>query len=252
MEKDFLEIILVKMVAVIPTLAENPSVTISSIQNQTVKVSKTLVAIGSMKLYEELSSRNLLDVEYTYVRPDFRQPLGVRVTVALNTILAGESVQKYDYIMKTDADAQLPRRFIEENLKENADCCGGSGYAMIIKVSSFMKVFGGRFPEVAADDTYLGLEFMRRGYIFKDWRLPPASMRKPHHSYRHQFIWGAELYKMGYEPIHVLARIREHRREILTACAYVSAMLKRTRKYELASWVFNAQIRRILYGKHSD
>jgi glycosyltransferase involved in cell wall biosynthesis len=239
----------VKIVVVIPTLDEDTSKTIRSIQDQTVKASKILVAVGSKKLYERLSTGKSAGVQYFYVQPDFRQPLGKRVAIALNTILAKANIREYDYILKVDADATLPKHFIEENLKENADCLGGSGYAMLITVSAFLEVFNGKFAEVAADDTYLGLAFRRRGYLVKGWRVPPMLRKKRPHSYRWYLTRGAEMYKMGYEPIHVLERLRGDRRGVLYSLGYISAMFKRAEQYALAPWVFRTQTRRLIYGK---
>ena len=39
------------------------------------------------------------------VRPDFRQPLGKRVAITVNTILAKDNIKEYEYILKVDADA---------------------------------------------------------------------------------------------------------------------------------------------------
>jgi hypothetical protein len=122
---------------------------------------------------------------------------------------------------------------------------------MLIKVSAFLEVFNGRFAEVAADDTYLGLEFRMRGYLVKVWRVPPMLRKKRPHSYRWYLTRGAEMYKMGYEPVHVLERVRQDLRGILYSCGYASAMFEGVKKYDLAPWVFRAQIRRLIYGKSS-
>jgi len=238
-----------KIVALIPTLDEDANTTIRSIQNQTVKISRILVAVGSRKLYEKVLTAKSTGVQYVYAQPDFRQPLGKRVAIALNTILTKVNIREYEYILKVDADVTLPRHFIEENLKENADCLGGSGCAMLIRVTAFLEVFNGKFPEVAADDTFLGLEFRRRGYSIKGWRVFPILRKKRPHSYRWYLSRGMEMYKMGYEPLHVLERMREDQRGILYNCGYALAMLKRVKKYDLAPWVFRVQIRRLIYGK---
>lgn len=122
---------------------------------------------------------------------------------------------------------------------------------MLIKVSAFLEVFNGKFAEVAADDTYLGLEFRRRGYLVKDWRVYPMLRKKRPHSYRWYLTRGAEMYKMGYEPVHVLERVKVDRKGILFSLGYALAMLERVEKYDVASWVFRVQIRRLIYGKVS-
>jgi len=52
------------------------------------------------------------------------------------------NLEDYDYLLRVDADIILPKRFIEENLKAEADYVGKAGYCMLIKVSPFLKVFG--------------------------------------------------------------------------------------------------------------
>jgi hypothetical protein len=93
---------------------------------------------------------------------------------------------------------------------------------------------------------------MRKGYSVRDWRVRPTLMKKPRHSYRHYFTWGAEMYKMGYEPVHVLERIRWDWKGILYSWGYVSAILKRIQKYEFAPWVFKAQTQRLVHRKKRD
>jgi len=244
---------LTKILAVIPTLADDPTETIKSISEQTVKVSKILVAVGSKELYEKLTSKNLNGVEYFYVKPDFREPLGKRVATAINTVLAKENLREYDYLLKVDDDVVLPKRFIEENIEINADYVGGSGYAMILKVSSFLKIFNGKFAEVAADDTYVGLKFLHRGFLVKQWRcLPVLVLNRPPHSYRHFFSRGIEMYKLGYEPIHVFERIRWDRRCVFSILGYFTAMLKGIERYDFANWVLKTQIKRLIYGKQRE
>jgi hypothetical protein len=240
-----------KIVALIPTLDEDANTTIRSIKNQTVKTSRILVAVGSRQLYEKLSTAKSTGVQYVYAQPDFRQPLGKRVAIALNTILTKVNIREYEYILKVDADVTLPRHFIEENLEENADCLGGSGCAMLIRATAFLEVFNGKFAEVAADDTFLSLEFRRRGYSVKGWQVFPILRKKRPHSYRWYLSLGTEMYKMGYEPIHVLERMRWDRRGIVYSIGYGLAMLKRVKKYDIATWVFRAQTRRLIYGKDS-
>ncbi len=52
-----------------------------------------------------------------------------------------------------DADTILPSRFIEENLKTGARCVGKAGCAMLLDMSCFIKVFGGKFAEIGAEDS---------------------------------------------------------------------------------------------------
>ena len=101
-----------KILAVIPTLADDPSDTIKSLTKQTVKVSKILVAVGSWKLYQKLISNGIGIAEYFYVKPYFKDPVGKRIAVALNCLLSKVRLEEYEYLLRVDADTILPNLFI--------------------------------------------------------------------------------------------------------------------------------------------
>jgi len=145
-------------------------------------------------------------VEHIYVEPNLHEPLGKRIVIALNHALSKACLEDYDYLLRVDADVMLPKRFIEENLKVKADCVGTAGYAVLLKMNCFIKVFNGQFPEVAVEDTYIALKLLSLGYSVKPWVLPPILKRKSGtcHSWRYHFIRGVEMYKLGYEPLHVV------------------------------------------------
>jgi len=222
-----------------------------SILQQTVKVSKIVVITGSPELSRSLSCQSSDVVEIVYVKPNMDDPLGKRIATALNIALRRVNLEEYDYMLRVDADAILPSGFIEKNLKANADYVGKVGYAMLLKASSFLKVFNGKFAEVGAEDSYVGLKFLRQGYQVKRWLCPPVLMRKSgqHHSYRYYFTRGIEMYRLGYEPIHVLETLRRDLRNIFNILGYALAVLKRIERYDFAHWVFRTQLRRLVYGK---
>jgi len=249
-----------RILALIPTLNDDPIKTVESILKQSVAVSKIIVIVGGKELYKKLMSSSLERTEYIYVKPDFSQPLGKRVGAAINIALVKGNFKEYDYILKVDAEVTLPRDFVEENLREAPDFVGSGGFAMLFKISSFLKVFGGRYPEVMADDTYLSLYLLYKGYTVKRWRRAPdaAVRKKTHHSHRHHFNTGTEVYRLGYEPVHVLLILRgilqdvfKGRIEIarvLPIFGYFSAALRRIERYEFAPWIFRMQVRRLIYG----
>ena len=76
---------------------------------------------------------------------------------------------------------------------------------MLIKVSTFLRLVNGKFhPD--CDNSYLELKFMKEGASVVPWNVKPTHMFKkgtPHElTY---FLYRGELmYKLGYEPIHVL------------------------------------------------
>jgi exo-beta-1,3-glucanase (GH17 family) len=67
--------LLPKILAIIPTLEDDPTDTIRSILYQTVQVSKIVVVVGSWELYKKMHTADRV-TEYVYVRPNFRDPLG--------------------------------------------------------------------------------------------------------------------------------------------------------------------------------
>jgi len=242
-----------KIVALIPTLRDNPTRTVESILQQTVKVSKIIVITGSQELCRSLSCQGSDIVEIIYVKPNMDDPLGKRIAVALNIALRRVDLERYNYILRVDADATLPRGFIEKNLKANADYVGKAGYAMLLKGSSFLKVFSGEFAEVCAEDSYVGLKFLHQGYQVKQWLCPPVLMRKSgkHHSYRYYLTRGIDLYRLGYEPIHVVERLLHEFRNIFSILGYALAVLKGIERYEFACWVFRTQLRKACLWKNN-
>lgn len=241
-----------RVLVLIPTLNDDPSDAIESVMKQTVSPSKILVAVGSKELYQKLVTQPHADiVEYVYVKPNLREPVGLRVAKALNVLLSRVSLREYDYLVRVDADTILPPRFIEENLKLNADYVGKAGYAMILKIESFLKFLGGRFAEIAAEDTYVGLKLLSKGCRVESWILPPKLKRKSGsgHSWRYFYIRGIEMCKLGYEPIHIIERLRWDFRYIFAIAGYIVAILKRVRRYDVAHWVLRAQLRRLFRGR---
>lgn len=202
-------------------------------------------------MYQKLISNGIGSAEYFYVKPDFKEPVGKRVAVALNYLLSKVRLEEFEYLLRVDADTVLPNSFIEENLKADADYVGKAGYAMLLKMDCFIKFFGGRFVEVGAEDSYIGLKLLSQGRSVKSWILSPKLKRKSGapHSWRYYFTRGMEMYKLGYEPIHVIEVIRRDARNLFTIIGYATAILKRVKRYDTAYWVFKAQLKRLLYGK---
>ncbi|HUU88381.1 MAG TPA: glycosyltransferase family A protein [Candidatus Glassbacteria bacterium] len=178
---------------------------------------------------------------------------GKRIATAINIALNQVNLHEYDYILRVDADTILPPRFIEKNQKANADYLGGSGYAMLLKVSPFLKVFNGKFAEVGSEDSYVWLKFLHQDCSVKGWVCPPKLIRKSgqHHSYRYYYNRGKEIYKLGYEPIHVFERVIHDFRNTFSILGYFLAIFSRVKRYDIVYWVFRAQIMRLFYGKQT-
>jgi glycosyltransferase involved in cell wall biosynthesis len=233
-----------KILAIIPTLEDDPTDTIRSILNQTVKVSKIVVVVGSWELYKKMRAADRV-TEYVYVRPNFRDPLGKRVATALNQALSTINLKEYEWLLRVDADTLLPCRFLEENLDANADCVGRAGYAMLLKTESFEKFFNGRFVEVAAEDSYVILKLLSVGRVVKRWKSQPLIKKRKHHEWRYYYVKGIEMYKLGYEPLHVIETMFHDIKNVFTLLGYFIALVKKCGRYEFANWVFRTQLRRI-------
>lgn len=241
-----------RILAVIPTLDDDPTETIDTIMKQTIRPERIIIAVGSKKLYEKLvASSKYKDVTISYTEPNYKEFVGKRVAVALNNSLSNVNLEEYDWLLRVDADALLPSNFVEENMKADADYVGKAGYAMLIKMKTFIKVFNGRFAEVGAEDSYIGLKLMSLGFDVRRWLLSPKLKRKSgsHHSWRYYFMRGKETYRLGYEPLHVAEHIRYDLRNIFELLGYFVALFKHDMKYDIARWVFGAQLKRLVYGK---
>ena len=215
-------------------------------------IAKILVAVGSKELHRKLISTKKGDfIEFHYVKPNFQDPVSKRVAAALNVVLSKVRLEEYDYLLRVDADTVLPRRFLEENLKVNADCVAEGGYAMLIKVSSFIKYFNGRFAVVEAEDSYIGFKLLSRGRIVKSYVLPPKMTRKSgaYHSWKYYFERGIARYKFGYGPIHIIGSPYRDIRNVFAILGYFFAFLKRMERHDFARWVFKTQFKRLLKGK---
>ena len=131
---------MVKILTVIPVLNRYSEKTIESLLEQTIKPSKIIVAAGHPSICEECSSHG---IECYFVKPNFTEHTGIRMTKAMNFALKFLNLNDYDFILKVDDDVVLPPNFIERCLKLDADCVGGSGCAQMFKINTFIDLFNG-------------------------------------------------------------------------------------------------------------
>ncbi len=122
---------------------------------------------------------------------------------------------------------------------------------MLLRMDCFIRFFGGRFAEVGAEDSYIVFKLLSVGRSVKPWILPPKLKRKSgaHHSWRYFFIKGVERYKLGYEPIYIIASVRRDIRNVFIVIGYVTALLRRTKRYDTAYWLFRRQLKRLVFGE---
>jgi hypothetical protein len=240
-----------RILAIITTLNEDPSETINSICYQHEKIN-VVVAVGSKPLFTCLSKTIRPDIEIILVPPDLTQTIGVRLGMAINAVLKKKDVSVFKYILKIDADVILPKNFIYANMKSGADLTGRFGFCMLLRVSSFVKLLEGKWPEVTTEDTYLEHLYSSQGYVVTDFILPPIIKRRAgsHYSWLSQYERGISWYKLGYEPFHAIIGsvidFRSNPRILFAFFGYATASIKRTKRYSFAVWLFRKQLKQLL------
>ncbi|MCW4035373.1 MAG: hypothetical protein CW716_00070 [Candidatus Bathyarchaeum sp.] len=120
--------------------------TVESINRQTCPVSKLVIA-------------NKPFPEFKYI--------GERAGMAMRDALSKECLDDFTHILRVDGDTVLPKNFVEESLKSNADLVGCGGYAQLLTVSVFKDLFAYIYPVDFAEDTVIS----------------QAVIRSPHHVY---------------------------------------------------------------------
>jgi len=171
-----------------------------------------------------------------------------KVSKALNDGLSHLHLKDFDYLLRVDSDTVIPPNFLEENLKGEPDLCGGAGYAMIIKVSTFERVMEGRFHPLS-DDSYTSYKFMEKNCRVSKHRVKPKLLRRSGSSHGVMYFLnrGKAMFKHGYEPFHVLSSFRWEWKNIVCLFGYVLALLKNERKFDTASFVWHKQVRRLFH-----
>jgi hypothetical protein len=240
-----------RILAVIPTLNDDPEDTIESIKAQDVKVSKIFIGVGSRKLFKELISKTSQNVEFVYVKLDFRQSSGARIGHTINTALAGAKLEDYDYLLRVDADTTLPRHFLTANLKVKADMVGRFGFAVLLKTYPFIKLLKGRWPELFGEDTYVVQTYLSNGYRVMNYALSPILKRKSgaFYSWQEQYLRGVSYYKLGYEPLHAFGLsvdVISNRKNLFVFLGYTGSIMRRMKQYEFARSIFKMQIHQLV------
>jgi len=205
------------------------------------------------------------DFNLAVLKSVFQQSVPVDVIVLLPKKISGETVvekvskvlndglqhiklEDFDYILRVDSDTVLPPSFLEENLKGKPDLCGGAGYAMVIKTSTFLRIMKGKFHP-KSDDSYTCYKFMKENCNVGKNRVTPILLRTSgkHHGITYFFNRGKAMYRLGYEPFHVLASFRWALGNIFAVFGYFAALLKREKKFDVADFVWRKQVRMLLF-----
>jgi len=214
------------ILCLMPALKEdlNPEC-LDNLNNQTVKVNRTLIISTRFK----------------------NAPLQVKVATALNEGLKQVNLDNYDYILRMDGHTILPLNFIQYALNKQCDMFGNVCYAMLIKTSVFQKLMGGYFhPE--SDETYLTHKFTIEGYTVSGYDdLTVKHPKNPHGKLDHNWT-GQILYRLGYEPLHILHIILRNPNwiSLYVAQGYFIALIARKRKFDVASKIWSHQISRLI------
>lgn len=168
-----------------------------------------------------------------------------RVAQATNNALSHIRLEDFDYILKANIDVILPTNFIEMNLRNNPDFCGIS--EQLIKVKPFIELCNGKvFSQ--SDDTYQRLLFKLHGLKVTKSQTPLIRRRSgAKHGLNYFVLRGINIYQLGYEPLHFFADmifdVKEDVRNIVCLFGYALACLRQQKKFDIASDVWNHQIR---------
>ena len=163
-----------RVLAVVPTLREDPRRVLRLLLNQSLRPELIIVVAGSSSLAKFLT--NILSAEegfsekvkVIYMKPELAEHVGVRVGKAINHVLNNIDLRKYDFLLKVDADVEMPLNYLERCLKLGADLVG-LGPFMLVKMEPFLKLLSGRWPEVPTDDAYVMMCFKAAGLRIAPW-----------------------------------------------------------------------------------
>jgi hypothetical protein len=169
-----------------------------------------------------------------------------KISYIVNEWLATVRLEDYDYLLRVDADTVLPANFIEGNLTGDFDVVG-YGPAQLIKVSSFIKVMGGRMhPD--HDDGYPLVKFKQAGLKAQStYFVEPVIQRQPgFHQGATYFVGQGELhYRYGYDPVGELLVVfgkykRYHPFGVFYLVGYFKALLTHKSRFDVAGPILSA------------
>lgn len=231
-----------RVLTVIPTLRDYPSVTDDLAQERDVEIVVAIVS-SSRVLYEFLSRHGKSSAMIFYVEPSLREHVGVRVGKAINYALRHFDLRDFDYLLKIDADVRLPPGYIKRCILLNADLVG-MGPFMLVKTEPFLKYLDGKWPQTSADDAYIKLKFQSLGLkVYGELPGLVENRRRGGGDWRYYYFRGIDDYRMGIDPILeaiiVLRLVRGRRRllPLFTLLGYVAALVAGEERYDFAPFV---------------
>jgi hypothetical protein len=125
---------------------------------------------------------------------------------AINHELNNIDLHKYDFLLKVDADVAMPLNYLEKCLKLEADLVG-LGPFMLVKMEPFLKLLGGRWPEIPTDDAYVMMCFKAAGLRISPWPEGLVLKRKAEGSWRYYYYRRIYDLKIGFDPINELFQL---------------------------------------------
>ena len=237
-----------KLLVMVATLRDDPVKLIESLDRQGDVVTVIGIVCGSSEFAEMLRSRyaRMTNIHVLYLKPDLSQLLGQRIAAALNFGFEHFDLDDYDYLLRIDADSVVPDGYILRNLPGDKQYVTGHTSGILIKMESFSKLLGGRYPVENCEDAILSLRLTLHGFEnITTERIILLRVGGGGKDWRYWYQNGNLLYRIGAEPLHFafgsLMRVLEERQplrvfQILGCFVY---MIKRVKKLEdVAPWVY--------------
>ena len=156
-------------------------------------------------------------------------------------------IEKFDYLLRVDADTILPKDFIEKNIA-SGNRAMGYGYAQLIEVKSFIKCMDGKFnPE--HDDGYIIEKFKFCGVSASwDYVVKPILKREMgnHHGSEWFLAQGELKYKYGWEPLSlgIYAFKNFGVYTIFEILGFFNALFKRKKRFDVAVKIMERQFQK--------
>jgi len=175
-----------KVLSLVLAFRTPPTSTVKSLLRQSIPADIIVIAAYP----EALRGLPCKKIKCYVVEPKLDLCVGKRVSDAINRILGKVDLDEYDYLLKIDDDVILPRDFLEKNLINRRQYeIIGRGYSMIIKIETFLRLFGGKWPYLCVDDTFIILKCLANNrkilpfsYLKDPLSIRSIRMNKKRHS----------------------------------------------------------------------
>jgi hypothetical protein len=154
------------------------------------------------------------------------------------------NLDAYDYLLRVDADVVLAPNWLETHLVGEPDLCGPSGCVQLFKVAAFKQVLNGMFPR-ESDDSLVVNRYGMKGKKVVRAKDGFQFTVKPHRTVNYYLDRGTSMYRIGYEPLHVLLSVFWGLGNVFAWFTYAVACLRRPCKFDVAGYVRAKQLARL-------